>query len=70
VILLLFAFHGLKNNLRQTWPLWASLMMVSMAYMAVDSRMHYILPILPLVISLSAAGMFHSGHKNFEAKAI
>jgi hypothetical protein len=68
--LLLFAFIGLKNNLHQTWPLWASLIMVSMAYMAVDSRMHYTLPVMPLVISLSAAGALRYGSKNFGVKTI
>jgi hypothetical protein len=69
-ILLLFAILGLKNNLRQTWPLWASLVMVSMAYMAVDSRMHYTIPVMPLVISLSAAGVVQLRNKNFGAKTI
>jgi hypothetical protein len=69
-VLLFFAFIGLKDNLRQTWPLWASLIMVSLAYMAVDSRMHYTIPIMPLVISLSAAGVIRFSNKNFGAKAI
>ena len=55
-ILLILAFVGLRNNLRQTWPLWASLIMVTLAYIAVDSRMLYTGPVMPLVISLSAAG--------------
>ncbi|MCL4529565.1 MAG: glycosyltransferase family 39 protein [Chloroflexi bacterium] len=55
-ILLILAFVGSRNNLRRTWPLWASLIMVTLAYMAVDSRMLYIGPVMPLVISLSAAG--------------
>ena len=63
--LLIFTVIGLKNNLRQTWPLWASLIMVSMAYMAVDSRMHYTIPIMPLVISLSAAGALRINNNNF-----
>jgi 4-amino-4-deoxy-L-arabinose transferase-like glycosyltransferase len=63
-ILLILAFIGLRNNLRQTWPLWASLIMVTMAYMAVDSRMHYTIPILPLVISLSAAGVIKLMEQN------
>ena len=54
-ILLILAFVGLRNNLRQTWPLWASLIMVTLAYIAVDSRMLYTGPVMPLVISLSAA---------------
>ena len=56
LVLLILAFVGLKNNLRQTWPLWASLIMVTLAYMAVDSRMLYSGPLMPLVLSLSAAG--------------
>jgi len=70
VILFIFAFTGLKNNLRQTWPLYMSLIMVSMAYMAVDSRLHYTIPIMPLVISLSAAGVVRLSNKNFGVKEI
>jgi len=56
LVLLIFAFVGLKNNLRRTWPMWASLITVTLAYIAVDSRMLYTGPVMPLVISLSAAG--------------
>ncbi len=56
LILLILAFAGLRNNLLRTWPLWASLIMVTLAYIAVDSRMLYTGPVMPLVISLSAAG--------------
>ena len=55
-ILILLALIGLKNNMRLTWPLWASLIMVTLAYMAVDSRMLYTGPVMPLVMSLSAVG--------------
>lgn len=57
LILLILAFVGLRNNLRLTWPVWASLIMVTLAYIAVDSRMLYTGPVMPLVISLSAAGV-------------
>jgi hypothetical protein len=56
VVLLFFAFIGAKNNLRGTWPLWASLILVTVSYMAVNSRMHYTIPVMPLVMSLAAAG--------------
>ncbi len=56
--LLIFAFIGSKNNLPEAWPLWASLIMVTISYMAVNSRMHYTIPIMPLVISLAAAAVF------------
>ena len=57
LVLLILAFIGLKNNWRLTWPLWSSLIMVTLAYMAVDSRMLYTGPVMPLVLSLSAAGV-------------
>jgi hypothetical protein len=56
-ILILLALVGLQKNLRLTWPLWASLIMVTLAYMAVDSRMLYTGPVMPLVMSLSAMGL-------------
>jgi hypothetical protein len=55
-ILILLALVGLRKNLRLTWPLWASLIMVTLAYMAVDSRMLYTGPVMPLAMSLSALG--------------
>jgi len=55
-MLILLALVGLRKNLRLTWPLWASLIMVTLAYMAVDSRMLYTGPIMPLVMSLAAVG--------------
>ena len=56
LVLLTFALIGSKNNPRQTWPLWASLITVTLSYMAVNSRLHYTIPVMPLVISLAAAG--------------
>ena len=56
LVLLILAFVGLRNNLWRTWPLWVSLITVTLAYMAVDSRMLYSGPLMPLVLSLSAAG--------------
>ena len=56
LILLTLAIIGLKHNPLETWPLWASLIMVTLAYMAVDSRLHYLIPVMPLVLSLSTAG--------------
>jgi len=55
--LLIFAFRGLKNNLRATWPFWSSLIVVTLSYMSVNSRMHYVIPLMPLVISLASVGV-------------
>lgn len=55
-LLLVFALLGLRRNLPRAWPLWAGIAALSAAYMAVDSRMLYIVCVMPLVISLSVAG--------------
>ncbi|HSB01026.1 MAG TPA: glycosyltransferase family 39 protein [Anaerolineales bacterium] len=55
-VLLIFALIGLRGDLRRTWPLWGSVLAISLIYMAVDSQLLYLMPIVPLVISLSAAG--------------
>ncbi len=62
-ILLVLAWLGLRTDPRRTWPMWASLIMVTLAYMAVDSRMFYTGPIMPLVISMSAAGLVQLARK-------
>lgn len=54
--LLILAFLDLRKNLNQTWPLWGSILAISAVYMAVDARLLYVMPVMPLVISLSAVG--------------
>ena len=61
-VLMVLAFLGLRGRWKEMWPLWASLVMLTLAYMAVNSRLHYIVPVMPLVISLGAgwiANRFH-----------
>jgi hypothetical protein len=58
-ILLLLALFGLYRTVWRTWPLWGSILAVSLMYMAVDARLLYLTPIMPLVISLSAGGGTH-----------
>lgn len=55
-ILLILALIGLRQNVRRTWPLWGSTVAMSLIYMAVDSQLLYLMAVMPLVISLSAAG--------------
>ena len=55
-ILLVLALLGLRKNLHKTWPLWISILALSAVYMAVDSRILYIVCVMPLVISLSVVG--------------
>lgn len=55
-ILLILALIGLPRNFSRTWPLWSGIIALSAAYMAVDSRMLYVVCSMPLVISLSVVG--------------
>jgi 4-amino-4-deoxy-L-arabinose transferase-like glycosyltransferase len=55
-ILLILTLYGSHRTLWRTWPLWGSVLAVSIVYMAVDARLLYLTPVMPLVISLSAAG--------------
>jgi len=55
--LLILAFIGIHKGADQAWPLWGSILMLSLAYMAVDARLLYVMPVMPLVLSLSAAGL-------------
>ena len=56
-MLLILAFQGLKKKASLTWPLWGSILVISLAYMAVDARLLYVMPVMPLVMSLSAVGV-------------
>jgi 4-amino-4-deoxy-L-arabinose transferase-like glycosyltransferase len=55
-LLLALALVGLYKNVRQTWPLWGSILAISLAYLAVDARLLYVMPVMPLVMSLSGLG--------------
>lgn len=68
--LMILAFIGLRGNWRALWPLWASLAMLTLAYMAVNSRLHYIVPLMPLVMSLAAEGMIRLGRSREKKKQV
>ncbi|HLO32892.1 MAG TPA: glycosyltransferase family 39 protein [Anaerolineales bacterium] len=55
-ILLILALVGSWRNIQRSWPLWASILVFSLTYMALISRLLYLMPVMPLVLSLSAAG--------------
>jgi 4-amino-4-deoxy-L-arabinose transferase-like glycosyltransferase len=55
-ILLILALFGLRPASWRTWPLWGSILAICFLYMAVDARLLYLTPVMPLVISLSAGG--------------
>jgi len=55
-LLLLGAFVGINGAWSRAWPLALSPLVVTLAYMCVVGQMRYVVPIMPLVLSLSAAG--------------
>jgi hypothetical protein len=57
LILMILAFLGLRGNWKEMWPLWVSLLILTLAYMAVNSRLHYIVPLMPLVMCLAVEGI-------------
>ena len=57
-LLLLLALKGMQGkNLWRTWPFWASLFLFSLLYMAIESQIRYTIPVIPMLISLSSAGL-------------
>lgn len=56
-ILLSLAILEGQKKASLTWPLWGSVLAISLAYMAVDARLLYLMPVMPLLISLSAVGV-------------
>jgi 4-amino-4-deoxy-L-arabinose transferase-like glycosyltransferase len=54
-MLLILARLGLKKA-SSAWPVGGSILAISLVYMAVDARLLYVMPVMPLLISLSAVG--------------
>jgi hypothetical protein len=63
--LLILTLIGTRGILRESWPLWSSVLAVCLVYMAVDSRLLYLIPVMPLVISLSANGAMRLMRQQF-----
>lgn len=55
-VLLITAAIGLRGTWPRAWPLAVSILVFSLVYMAVNARLRYLVPVMPLIISLSAAG--------------
>lgn len=55
-MLLILALVSLPQSFRRAWPLWGGILALCLSYMAVDSRLLYLIPVMPFVVSLSADG--------------
>jgi hypothetical protein len=53
-LLLLGAVVGLRGRWRRAWPLGVSVVVFSLIYMAVMAHSLYVVPIIPLLVALSA----------------
>jgi len=56
IVLLVTALAGWRCRRPLAWPLAIGVVALSVAYMAVNSQMRFIIPVMPLVASLSAMG--------------
>lgn len=56
-VLMILAWIGVRREkMSGSWLLWGSLVVVSLAYMAVESQLRFLLPVVPLFFCLSAFG--------------
>lgn len=55
-LLLIAAAIGARSRCRGAWPLVGSLVLVCFAYMAVNSQMRYVIPVMPFTVVLGASG--------------
>lgn len=56
-LLLAAALLGAWLTGKRSWPLWSSIGIVTLAYMAVNAQLRYLIPVLPFVVSLAAIGI-------------
>jgi 4-amino-4-deoxy-L-arabinose transferase-like glycosyltransferase len=54
--LLAAGFVGLRGRWRRAWPVAATIGAVSLSYILVIARLRYVVPLMPLVVVLSALG--------------
>jgi len=56
-LLLIVAGVGLRGKWRSTWPLLVSIIALTLGHMAVVGKVRYVLPVMPLIVSLGALGI-------------
>jgi 4-amino-4-deoxy-L-arabinose transferase-like glycosyltransferase len=62
-LFLVLALVATWKTWKNSWPLWSSIVIYSLAYMAVVGQLRYIVGVMPLVLALSAAGCQHLTRK-------
>jgi len=62
--LLILSIIGFSGRMKETWPLWVSILVNCLSYMAVNGQLRYLLPVMPAVISLSSVACLHLISKN------
>ena len=57
--LLITALIAVWKTWKRSWPLWTSIIVYCLAYMAVISQLRYLVGVTPIIISLSATGFWY-----------
>ena len=66
--LLITALIAVWKTWKLSWPLWVSIIVYCLAYMAVVGQLRYLIGVMPIVISLSAMGCWYLVDRSFKKK--
>jgi hypothetical protein len=66
--LLITALITVWKTWKRSWPLWVTIVIYCLAYMAVISLLRYLVGVTPIVMSLSATGFCYLTDGSFKKK--
>ncbi|MCJ7584717.1 MAG: glycosyltransferase family 39 protein [Anaerolineales bacterium] len=66
--LLITALIAVWKTWKLSWPLWVSIIVYCLAYMAVVGQLRYLIGVMPIVISSSAMGCWYLVDRSFKKK--
>jgi len=69
-LFLVTALIAIRKNWQHSWPLWSSIAIYCLSYMAVVGQLRYLIVVTPLTISLSAIGCWQVLDASFTKKAV
>jgi hypothetical protein len=66
--LLITALIAVWKTWKRSWPLWTSIIVYCLGYMAVVGQLRYLVGVMPLVMSISATGCWYLVDASFKKK--
>ena len=66
--LLITALNAVWKTWKRSWPLWVTIVIYCLAYMAVVGQLRYLVGVMPLVMSVSATGCWCFVDESFKKK--